>query len=87
AGMNFCHVLDLNKDSDRVIGIGEFEKISSTYLVKSESEKWLPENLAQEMCEVMFSGWDLDNHQHFQELEERLEEAKATDAPEVAMPW
>lgn len=87
AGMNFTHVLDLNKYSDRVIGIGEFEKISSPYLVKSESEKWLPENLAQEMCEVMFSGWDLDNHQHFQELEERLEEAKATDAPEVAMPW
>lgn len=87
AGLNFSHVLDLNKYSDRVIGIGEFEKISSPYLVKNESENWLPDNLVKEMCEDMFSGWDLDNHQHFHELETRLEDAKASDAPEVAMPW
>ncbi|WFC86305.1 DEAD/DEAH box helicase [Enterobacter roggenkampii] len=87
AGLNFSHVLDLNKYSDRVIGIGEFEKISSPYLVKSESENWLPDNLVKEMYEAMFSGWDLDNHQHFHELETRLEDAKASDAPEVAMPW
>lgn len=86
-GQDFSQVLDLQKYSDRVIGIGEFEKISSPYLVKSESEKWLPDEVAKEMCEAMLSGWDLDNQQHFHELEERIQQARETEATEVAMPW
>lgn len=44
-GKEFNDVLDLGKYGDRVIGIGEFEKISSPWLTKAQSENWLPDGV------------------------------------------
>ncbi len=44
-GKEFSDVLDIAKYGDRVIGIGEFEKIFSPWLTKAQSENWLPDDI------------------------------------------
>ncbi|MBN0091579.1 hypothetical protein JTL65_33245, partial [Pseudomonas aeruginosa] len=43
-GQTFEAVLDLASYGDRVIGIGEAERITSPFLVKESTENWLPDD-------------------------------------------
>ncbi|MCI4218440.1 DEAD/DEAH box helicase [Dickeya dianthicola] len=88
AGIEFDEVLDLNKYGDRVIGIGEFEKISSSFLIKGESEEWLPETLSEALlASDFFDGWEQQNHAQLSALEERIDYAEQQQDVTVAMPW
>ncbi len=88
AGIEFDDVLDLNKYGDRVIGIGEFEKISSPFLMKGESEAWLPETLSQAvLASDFFDGWEQQSQQQLSDLEERIETAESQQETTVTMPW
>lgn len=88
AGIEFDEVLDLNKYGDRVIGIGEFEKISSPFLIKGESEDWLPETLGEALlASDFFEGWEPQSQEQLSDLEERIESAVSLQEITVSMPW
>ncbi|WP_269564325.1 type I Zorya anti-phage system protein ZorD [Kosakonia radicincitans] len=88
AGIEFDEVLDLNKYGDRVIGIGEFEKISSPFLIKGESEDWLPEALGEALlASDFFEGWEPQSQEQLSDLEERIESAASLQETTVSMPW
>ncbi|WP_147199945.1 type I Zorya anti-phage system protein ZorD [Pantoea sp. CCBC3-3-1] len=88
AGVEFDDVLDINKYGDRVIGIGEFQKISSPYLVKSESENWLPDEIAESLLGAdFFDGWDRESEEQLSDLDNRIETAEKQQDDSVAMPW
>ncbi|EOI3464245.1 type I Zorya anti-phage system protein ZorD [Cronobacter dublinensis] len=87
-GKEFNDVLDLGKYGDRVIGIGEFEKISSPWLTKAQSENWLPDGIDfSEFSVETLDGWQPDNLQHFDELQERIIQAEATGETHIISPW
>lgn len=86
-GKEFNDVLDLGKYGDRVIGIGEFEKISSPWLTKAQSENWLPDGVDFSAFSVeALDGWQPDNLQHFDELQERITQAEATGETHIIFP-
>lgn len=88
AGVEFKEVLDLNNYGDRVIGIGEFEKIFSPFLMKGESEAWLPETLNDALlASDFFAGWEQQSQAQFSDLEERIESAESQQETTVVMPW
>lgn len=88
ADVEFDDVLDLNKYGDRVIGIGEFEKISSPFLMKGESEDWLPETLSKALlASDFFDGWEQQSQRQLFDLEERIESAEFQQETTVSMPW
>ncbi|MWL73828.1 ATP-dependent helicase, partial [Escherichia coli] len=87
-GKEFNDVLDLGKYGDRVIGIGEFEKISSPWLTKAKSEDWLPDDIDFSAFSVeTLTGWQPENLQHFDELQERITQAEATGETHIISPW
>ncbi|MBU9842205.1 DEAD/DEAH box helicase [Rahnella aceris] len=87
-GAEFEDVLDLKKYGDRVIGIGEFEKVTSPFLVKSDSENWLPGELEHGLLsEDFFEGWDQKSLDQLMALDERIELAEQQQESSVSMPW
>ena len=71
------NVLDLNNYSDRVIGIGEAEKLSSEAIQKDSGEsEWLPQNLIDGSADL--SQFTSDNTDATTELlEQRIQHAEA----------
>lgn len=87
-GKEFTDVLDIAKYGDRVIGIGEFEKITSPWLSKAQSENWLPDDIDCSAFSVeTLTGWQPENYQHFDELQERIIQAEATGETHITSPW
>jgi SNF2 family DNA or RNA helicase len=88
AGKEFSDVLDMKNYGDRVIGIGEFEKVVSPWLTKLKSEDWLPDNFDfSAFSEAVFTHWDQDNQHHLNELEQRITDAEASGLPNIIAPW
>ncbi|MGK3114618.1 type I Zorya anti-phage system protein ZorD [Candidatus Pantoea formicae] len=87
-GKEFSDVLDIAKYGDRVIGIGEFEKITSPWLTKAQSENWLPDDIDFSAFSVeTLSGWQLENLYHFDELQERITQAETAGETHITAPW
>ncbi|ADP10189.1 Non-specific serine/threonine protein kinase [Erwinia sp. Ejp617] len=88
AGKEFSDVLDINKYGDRVIGIGEFEKMASPWLTKAQGENWLPDDIDfPTVSAEVFNGWQQDNPQHLSSLKQRIADAEASGAATVIAPW
>lgn len=70
-------VLDLSNYSDRVIGIGEAEKLSSEAIQKDSGEsEWLPQNLIDESVDLSrFTSENTDTSTEL--LEQRIQHAEA----------
>lgn len=70
-------VLDLSNYSDRVIGIGEAEKLSSEAIQKDSGEsEWLPQNLIDESVDLSrFTSENTDASTEL--LEQRIQHAEA----------
>ena len=79
-------VLDLSNYSDRVIGIGEAEKLSSEAIQKDSGEsEWLPQNLIDESADL--SQFTSDNTDTTTELlEQRIQDAEAEGESSVLHP-
>ncbi|EFD2346898.1 ATP-dependent helicase, partial [Escherichia coli] len=87
-GKEFSDVLDIAKYGDRVIGIGEFEKISSPWLTKAQSENWLPDGIDFSAFSIeTLSGWQPENPLHFDELQEIITQAEAAGETYITTPW
>ncbi|MBM7344436.1 type I Zorya anti-phage system protein ZorD [Pantoea coffeiphila] len=87
-GKEFSDVLDIAKYGDRVIGIGEFEKISSPWLTKAESESWLPDDMDfSEFSTEILDGWQSENAHQLDELRERIAQAEAAGETQITAPW
>ena len=87
-GEEFSDVLDIAKYGDRVIGIGEFEKISSPWLTKAQSENWLPDDIDFSVFSgEVLTGWQPENLHHLGELQERITQAEAAGETHIAAPW
>lgn len=87
-GKEFSDVLDIGKYGDRVIGIGEFEKISSPWLTKAQSENWLPEDFDFSAFSVeTLNGWQPENQHHFDELQVRITHAEVAGETHITAPW
>ncbi|WP_201634443.1 DEAD/DEAH box helicase, partial [Psychrobacter immobilis] len=71
------NVLDLNNYSDRVIGIGEAEKLSSEAIQKDSGEsEWLPQNLIDGSADLsQFTSGNTDVTTEL--LEQRIQHAEA----------
>ena len=86
-GKTFEAVIDLSSYGDRVVGIGEAERITSPFLVKEATENWLP----AEVKDLGLDGevlckWDASNREHFNEFEQRLDEARSAGDDTVCLP-
>ncbi|EOI5730231.1 type I Zorya anti-phage system protein ZorD [Cronobacter malonaticus] len=87
-GKEFSDVLDIAKYGDRVIGIGEFEKISSPWLTKAQSENWLPDDIDFSVFAVeTLTDWQPENLHHFDELQKRISQAEAAGETHITAPW
>ena len=87
AGLEFDAVLDLSQYGARVTGIGEAERITSPFLVKEATENWLPKDVADLGFDSdMLSQLDPSSRQQFDELEQRVHEARAAGDDTVLMP-
>ena len=87
-GKDFNDVLDITKYGDRVIGIGEFEKIASPWLTKAQSENWLPEDLdLSAFSTEILTHWQPENSPHLEELQERIAQAEAAGETHITSPW
>ncbi|MBO3274105.1 type I Zorya anti-phage system protein ZorD [Pseudomonas schmalbachii] len=87
AGEAFDAVLDLSSYGDRVVGIGEAERITSPFLVKEATENWLPSDVkALGLDNELLTQWDPANREHFKEFEHRLDEARAAGDEHVCLP-
>lgn len=89
AGRLFDGVLDPTAYGERVIGIGEVEKITSPFLIKEHSENWLPDEIlgeARPTSESLpeTSYWDEGK---LESLRHAIEMAMAAGEPEVQLPW
>nr|WP_318382399.1 type I Zorya anti-phage system protein ZorD [uncultured Enterobacter sp.] len=88
AGKEFTDVLDIGKYSDRVIGIGEFEKVVSPWLTKAKSEDWLPDDIDYSaFTDAILDGWEKDNTAHLEAFSQRIEEAERAGDADVMTPW
>ncbi|MDO9622866.1 MAG: type I Zorya anti-phage system protein ZorD [Pseudomonas sp.] len=86
-GKAFEAVFDLSSYGDRVIGIGEAEHITSPFLVKEATENWLPaevKNLGVD--DELLNKWDVTSREHFDQFEQRLDEARAAGDEAVCLP-
>lgn len=85
AGIDFDQVLDLSAYGERVIGIGEGEKISSPFLIKDKSENWLPDDfLGNNLDSLPALPEALDwNEKQFEELDFEVDRAIAAGDQEV----
>ncbi|MGA4438872.1 DEAD/DEAH box helicase [Psychrobacter pocilloporae] len=71
------NVLDLNNYSDRVIGIGEAEKLSSEAIQKDSGEsKWLPQNLIEESATLSQLTADNDIETTTERLKQHIKQAE-----------
>lgn len=87
AGQTFDAVLDLASYGDRVIGIGEAEHITSPFLVKEATENWLPAEVKNLGIDgELLNKWDVTNREHFDQFEQRLDEARAAGDEAVCLP-
>lgn len=87
AGQTFEAVLDLASYGDRVIGIGEAERITSPFLVKEATENWLPAEVKDLGIDgELLSKWDVTNREHFEQFEQRLDVARAAGDETVCLP-
>ncbi|ELY5829660.1 type I Zorya anti-phage system protein ZorD [Cronobacter turicensis] len=87
-GKEFSDVLDIAKYGDRVIGIGEFEKISSPWLMKAQSENWLPDDIDFSVFSVeTLKDWQPENHHDFDELQKRITQAEVAGETHITAPW
>lgn len=87
-GKDFNDVLDITKYGDRVIGIGEFERIASPWLTKAQSENWLPENLdLSAFSTEILTHWQPDNLPDLEELQARIAQAEASGETHITSPW
>lgn len=87
AGVEFEAVLDLGQYGDRVIGIGEAEKIASPFLVKDKSEDWLPEDIVvYGLGAEALARWDPTSREGFEVFRQRVGEARAAGDEEVCLP-
>lgn len=89
AGQLFDGVLDPTAYGERVIGIGEAAKITSPFLIKEQSENWLPDEMLGEARPSTPSvpepsKWDTEK---LESLRLAIERAVAADEPEVQLPW
>ncbi|MBB6055359.1 type I Zorya anti-phage system protein ZorD [Tolumonas osonensis] len=81
-GAEFKAVLDLDKYGDRVTGIGEAEQISSPYLVKEESENWLPDDVINQIKDIDFSSnFDFRDEVLYSSFSDALDEARDKKEP------
>lgn len=86
-GQTFEAVLDLASYGDRVIGIGEAERITSPFLVKESTENWLPDDVkALGIDGELLNSWDPANREHFNEFEHRLDQAREAGDEQVHLP-
>ena len=87
AGQAFASVLDLASYGDRVIGIGEAERITSPFLVKEATENWLPAEVkAAGLDGELLSKWDPANREHFEAFQLRLDQAREMGEAHVDLP-
>ena len=79
-------VLDLSNYSDRVIGIGEAEKLSSEAIQKDSGEsEWLPQNLIDESADLsQFTSDNTDTNTKL--LKQRIQDAEAEGESSVLHP-
>lgn len=89
AGQQFKQVWDLSAYGARVIGIGEAERITSPFLVKDQTENWLPEAIApgEEGLSLEASGWQPISQEQFDAFEHALDQAQAAGEQTVVLPW
>ncbi len=86
-GKTFDAVIDLSSYGDRVVGIGEAERITSPFLVKEATENWLPAEIKDLGVDAELLGkWDASNREHFEEFEQHLDEARAAGDESVPLP-
>lgn len=86
-GKTFEAVIDLSSYGDRVVGIGEAERITSPFLVKEATENWLPAEIKDLGVDAELLGkWDAANREHFEEFEHLLDEARAAGDETVPLP-
>lgn len=86
-GKAFEAVIDLSSYGDRVVGIGEAERITSPFLVKEATENWLPADIKKLGVDAELLGkWDVSNREHFEEFERGLDEARAAGDESVRLP-
>jgi len=86
-GKAFEAVIDLSSYGDRVVGIGEAERITSPFLVKDATENWLPAEIKDLGVDAQLLGkWDSSSREHFEEFEQRLDEARAAGDETVCLP-
>lgn len=89
AGWEFAQVLDPAAYGERVIGIGEAEKITSPFLIKEQSENWLPDEIFGEGKSA--AGWPQERMnwdvEQLQSLRLAIESAMAADEHQVQLPW
>ncbi|HBO3046072.1 TPA: DEAD/DEAH box helicase [Pseudomonas aeruginosa] len=86
-GKAFEAVIDLSSYGDRVVGIGEAERITSPFLVKEATENWLPAEIKDLGIDADLLGkWDASNREHFEEFEQLLDEARAAADETVPVP-
>lgn len=87
AGQTFDAVLDISSYGNRVIGIGEAERITSPFLVKEATENWLPSDVKTlGLDSALLTQWDPANREHFQEFEHRLDQARVAGDEHVCLP-
>lgn len=87
AGSEFDSVLDLSLYGDRVTGIGEAERVTSPFLIKEATENWLPTEASEFGLDVeSLSRWDPSNREHFEQFQQRLDEARAAGDDNVYLP-
>ncbi|RYJ59212.1 type I Zorya anti-phage system protein ZorD [Pseudomonas songnenensis] len=87
AGQTFEEVLDLASYGDRVVGIGEAERITSPFLVKEATENWLPVDVKELGVDGdLLSQWDPASREDFEEFEHRIDQARVAGDEQVCLP-
>lgn len=89
AGQQFKQVFDLSAYGERVIGIGEAERITSPFLVKDQTENWLPDaiGVGGGQLPLMDTGWKPHSREMFEAFEYALDQAQGAAEEAVSLPW
>lgn len=86
-GKAFEAVVELSSYGDRVIGIGEAQRITSPFLVKEATENWLPAEVKDlGIDSELLRKWDASNREHFTEFKQCLDQARAAGDESVLLP-
>lgn len=88
AGKALEGTFDLSEYGDRVIGIGPAEKLTSTWLQKAGSEKWLPVETLNELGldGELLGKWDTSSLDDFEQFKSNIERARASGAATARLP-